>query len=196
MLAVLCNTSKHTGGGIYNLWANAQADSPTARYVFVHELGHSLAGLADEYYSAEVAYLSPEGEIPEPARPNATAVRDRDKLKWRDLVDPDTPIPTPWNQAKYDEITSARQSKVRRLESDAAKSDEIHQVYSDLKLNTKTLLTTEPYANMTGAFEGANYQAKGLFRPEVDCLMFSQNRGEFCRVCRRAIEQAIESYAK
>jgi hypothetical protein len=193
-MIVVCNTSKHAGGGIYNLWANAPADSPTAAYVFVHELGHSLAGLADEYYSAEVAYQYPDGEPVEPERPNVTAVRDRDKLKWRDLVEPDTPIPTPWDQKKYDAVSGARQTGLRKLESHQAKSEEIQRVYSDLKTNTKKLLAEEPFAGKTGAFEGAHYRAKGLFRPEVDCLMFSQNRNQFCRVCVRAIECAIDSH--
>jgi hypothetical protein len=195
-LAVITNTKKHCGGGIYNLWANAPADSVTARYVFVHELGHSLAGLEDEYYNAEVAYLKPDGPPVEPWRPNVTALHDPAKLKWRDLVDADTPIPTPWNQAEYDRLGKTHLGRVRELESRGAAAAEINELYSNLKKSAGPLLANEKYAGRSGAFEGAGYQAKGLYRSEVDCIMFSQNRPEFCRVCAGAIERVIQTYSE
>jgi hypothetical protein len=193
-LVVISNTRKHAGGGIYNLWANAPADSPTAPYVFVHELGHSLAGLDDEYYNAEVAYLLPERPSAEPWRPNVTALLDALALKWRDLVQEDTPIPTPWNQVEYDRLTTAHQGRVRDLESRGAGAAEINHQYVNVKQTAAELLARERFAGKTGAFEGAGYSAKGLYRSEVDCIMFSQNRGAFCRVCARAIEQAIRAH--
>ena len=45
-----------------------------------------------------------------------------------------------------------------------------------------------------GAFEGAAYEAKGLFRSSADCIMFTRTDAGFCPVCRRAIERAIDSY--
>ena len=59
---------------------------------------------------------------------------------------------------------------------------------SELKLFAK-----ERYAGKVGAFEGANYEAKGYFRPEVDCIMFTRSPA-FCAVCRRAIETVIGLY--
>lgn len=102
------------------------------------------------------------------------------------------PLPTPWNQAAYDQVATSHQTRVRELEGRAAGAAEIHQVYGDLRASARPLLAGEKYAGKTGAFEGASYQAKGLYRPEVDCIMFSQNRGEFCRVCTRAIQRAIQ----
>ena len=48
-------------------------------------------------------------------------------------------------------------------------------------------------AGKVGAFEGANYEAKGYYRPEVDCIMFTRY-DKFCAVCRRAIERVIGMY--
>ena len=59
MLLLLGNTSKYGGGGIFNLWSTCAADSSQAAYLFVHELGHSFAGLADEYYTSCLLYTSP-----------------------------------------------------------------------------------------------------------------------------------------
>jgi len=56
------------------------------------------------------------------------------------------------------------------------------------------MLGSEKYAGKVGAFEGANYEAKGYYRPEVDCIMFTRHRA-FCAVCRRAIERVIGMYA-
>lgn len=46
-----------------------------------------------------------------------------------------------------------------------------------------------------GAFEGAGYAAKGLYRPMIECLMFSNQQDEFCLVCQRAIERMIAFFS-
>jgi hypothetical protein len=46
-----------------------------------------------------------------------------------------------------------------------------------------------------GAFEGANYAAKGFYRPQTDCIMFTRDQVPFCRVCQSAIERVIDLYA-
>ncbi len=47
------------------------------------------------------------------------------------------------------------------------------------------LLGSGPHAGKVGAFEGANYEARGYFRPQADCIMFSRDQVPFCRVCQR-----------
>ena len=58
------------------------------------------------------------------------------------------------------------------------------------------MLAAPPYGGKVGAFEGALYEAKGYYRPQADCIMFSRNMAGFCAVCRRAIERVIGMYAK
>jgi len=58
------------------------------------------------------------------------------------------------------------------------------------------MFAAEKYAGKVGAFEGANYEAKGYYRPQVDCIMFTRDDAGFCAVCRRAIERIIELYSK
>jgi hypothetical protein len=50
------------------------------------------------------------------------------------------------------------------------------------------------HAGKIGAFEGASYEPTGLYRSEVDCIMFTRNPVGFCRVCRRAIENVIDQH--
>jgi hypothetical protein len=57
------------------------------------------------------------------------------------------------------------------------------------------MFAQEKYVGRVGAFEGANYEAKGFYRPEVDCIMFTRTN-RFCAVCRRAIERVIDQYAR
>ena len=58
----------------------------------------------------------------------------------------------------------------------------------------RTMFAREKYAGHLGAFEGAIYEAKGYYRPEVDCIMFTRTN-HFCAVCRRAIERIINLYS-
>jgi hypothetical protein len=57
------------------------------------------------------------------------------------------------------------------------------------------MLSASANAGVVGAFEGAMYEARGLYRSEVDCIMFTRNMLGFCRVCRRALERIIDLYA-
>jgi len=57
------------------------------------------------------------------------------------------------------------------------------------------MMAKEKYLGKVGAFEGAMYEARGYYRPQVDCIMFSRTN-YFCKVCRRAIENVVKLYAR
>lgn len=195
-LVMLFNDRKYGGGGIYGLWSTTAAGSAEAAYLFVHEFGHSFAGLADEYYSSQVSYEEFRAPGVEPWEPNATALLDPDDLKWKDLVEEGTPLPTPWDQAGYDEVTVAYQEQRAALRARKASEEEAEALFDDVRATTGPLLEAEEHYGQVGAFEGAMYEAKGLYRPEVDCIMFTRNPTWFCRVCRRGIERVIDLYAR
>ncbi len=50
---------------------------------------------------------------------------------------------------------------------------------------------TYTYENQIGAFEGAGYRDKGIYRPTLSCIMRDFNKLEFCPVCQYAIKQNI-----
>jgi hypothetical protein len=195
-LIVVFNDRKYGGGGIFNLWATCSSDTEPAPYVFVHEFGHSFAGLADEYYTSQVAYESFTPPGVEPWEPNVTALLDPARLKWRDLVDPSVPVPTPWSQEAYDATSLQYEEKRSRLTREKAPEDAMEELFREVKQVTDPMLRAETYAGKVGAFEGAAYEAKGLYRPEVDCIMFTRNPTAFCKVCSRAIEKVIRIYAE
>lgn len=105
MVYVLVNTNKYGGGGIYNHYNVTSSDHPLTNEVFIHELGHGLAGLADEYYTSDVAYQDFYNLSVEPWEPNITTMVNF-KAKWADMVSESTPIPTPANP-KYSNTIGA-----------------------------------------------------------------------------------------
>src|SRR5262245_189845 len=112
---ILLNGEKYGGGGIHNLYATTATGSRSSPYVFVHEFGHHFAALADEYYTSDVAYETGGAEKPEPWEPNITALHDPSKLKWKDLVEAGTPLPTPWDKDAYDKESYATQERRREI---------------------------------------------------------------------------------
>jgi hypothetical protein len=195
-MIILFNQRKYGGGGIFNLWATCTADSSVSDYVFIHEFGHSFAGLADEYYTSDVAYVDFTKPGIEPWEPNITALLDPAKLKWRSLVRESTPIPTPWEQEVYDQASYKYQEKRRELRAAGASEEELEELFAEVKDVTASILARDPLRDVVGAFEGAGYQAKGLYRPEIDCIMFSRNTNSFCQVCQRALERVIDLYTE
>lgn len=205
VICVMVNHERYGGGGIHNQFCTFTTGNQFSEYVFLHELGHAFAGLADEYYTASVAYndFYPRGI--EPVEPNITALLDPGALKWGELVTPGTPVPTPWEKAAFDEMDLAYQ-KVReelneeialhmragaRAAADSllARAEELARAHA---ARVDAYLAGSAFAGRVGAFAGAGYAAEGLYRSQLDCLMFTKGVKPFCAACRAAVERAIE----
>jgi len=93
-ILIICNSTKYGGGGIYNFYATVNSNGKYSDYVTVHELGHSIIGLGDEYFTSEVSVRDFYPEGIEPVEQNLTTLVDFDK-KWKHLISKDTPVPTP-----------------------------------------------------------------------------------------------------
>ena len=147
---ILVNTGKYGGGGIYNYYNLCSADNEYSEQVFTHEFGHAFAALADEYeYGYESAEQLYDMSV-EPWQVNITNLVDFES-KWKDMVDENTPIPTP---------------------------------------------ATKENRNKVGAFEGAGYVKKKIYRPVYDCKMRSNRNNKFCPVCLKTLSEMLEFYTK
>lgn len=104
-LIVLVNSARYGGGGFYNSINVCTADHKLSSNVFVHEFGHGFGGLADEYYTSEVAFDDYYSLKVEPWEPNLTTMVNFD-LKWKNMVETTTPIPTP-RAGKYGTVVGA-----------------------------------------------------------------------------------------
>jgi hypothetical protein len=148
-IMILVNTEKYGGGAIYNYYSMTCANNSATPKVFIHEFGHGFAGLADEYGN-DPTYIDYYSSEYEPWEPNITTLADF-KSKWKDDVDADTPIPTPFDKE---------------------------------------------YRNKLGAFEGAGYADKGVYRPTYNSLMRTLGSNEFNKPSRDAIEILLKMYTK
>jgi hypothetical protein len=193
-IEVIVNGRTYGGGGIFNLYSTVAADNAFANYVFVHEFGHHFAGLADEYYTSPVEYTTPVNRV-EPWEPNVTALFDASTLKWRQLVSAnDTPIPTPWNKEAFETYSREIQQRRAQLRKDKRPEEEMEALFREELEHEQKMFKSEKHYGQVGAFEGAMYEARGYYRPEIDCIMFSRS-DKFCKVCREAIERVIKMYS-
>jgi hypothetical protein len=209
-ILVMVNSPRYGGGGIYNLYSTFTTDNYWSTYVFLHEFGHTFAGLADEYYTSSVAYTEffPKGVEPSP--PNVTALLDPAKLKWKALLTPGVAIPTPWEKADFDamdiayqkvrEELNARIAAAKRAGSPRADVEKLEEESDRLSRehasNVDAYLARSAFVGQVGAFEGASYVSQGLYRPMVDCLMFTKGLKPFCNVCQQAVVRVIEYYGE
>ncbi len=192
---IITNTKRYGGGGIFQLYATCYTigESPEtawqADYVFVHEFGHSFAGLGDEYYSSSVAYTDFYPKGIEPWEPNVAANISQENLKWKSFVSSTTSLPTEWNKRVYDSL-STEKGKLNPNDKDYAKKR------TEILDAQNLFLSQHPQKNIVGAFEGAGYSSTGLYRPSVDCRMFSLSLVNFDPVCTKAIHRMIDFYTK
>jgi hypothetical protein len=193
---ILINDKYYGGGGIFNSHATAAVDTAFADYIFVHEFGHHFAGLGDEYYTSDVSYETGRTEIPEPWESNITALHDPARLKWQDLLERSTPIPTPWEKARFEAQSREFQARRRELRAKNAPESDMNALFAEEQRAETALLSSMTYSGKVGAFEGASYEATGLYRPEADCIMFTRDKVGFCRVCRQAISRIIDMYSR
>lgn len=170
-IIVLVNTNEYGGGGILNSYNLSMTHHPHYRQVVVHEFGHSFAGLADEYaYEQEQIPMYPHDV--EPWEKNITTLVDFHD-KWEGLIAPGTKIPTPMPASEKNRTG---------------------------KKNNKKYSKRQPAETFTdgpiGAYEGAGYSLKGVYRPCPDCRMRSNQHKEFCPACQKALRDLIDFYTK
>ena len=174
-IIVLVNTSEYGGGGILNSYNLSMTHHPQYRQVVVHEFGHSFAGLADEYaYEAEQIPMYPHDV--EPWEKNITTLVDFHN-KWENLIEPGTQVPTPMPEDK---------SEKRKVKSEKSKANGKRE-----KRKGKS-----KKSEVVGAYEGAGYSLKGVYRPYPDCRMRSNQHKDFCPACQKALRDLINFYTE
>lgn len=99
---ILVNSTKYGGGGIFNWYCTGVNSNKMAGKIIVHEFGHGFAGLGDEYVGGS-EYNDFYNKNLEPADPNVTTLVNFD-VKWKDMIEPGTPIPTPATAEYKDKV--------------------------------------------------------------------------------------------
>ncbi len=208
-LYIMVNHSRYGGGGIYNFYCVYTSDNIDSDYLMVHEFGHSFFGLADEYYTSSTAYSDFYPTDYEPNEPNITAMKDTGNIKWKHLISSGIEIPTPWRKTEFDSIDIEWQKRraelnanIALLQKNGAGKDEIAMAKADYDAKStqrnkevQEYLENSKFAGKVGAFEGAGYASTGLYRPSINCIMFSRT-DYFCPVCQEAMLKVINTYSE
>lgn len=208
-LIIMVNHDRYGGGGIYNFYCTLTVDNQWHSYLLLHEFGHSFSGLADEYYTSSTAYneFYPKGV--EPLEPNITALLNPENLKWGALITRGIEIPTPWEKEEFDQMATEYQNtrekinrRIARMSVRGASKNKLEILKKEAEMlskenaqKTDSFLEKSKYRGKVGAFMGAGYSSQGLFRPMVDCIMFTIGQKPYCRVCEAAIIKIIDRYS-
>ncbi|UCE25416.1 MAG: hypothetical protein JSU74_05050, partial [Candidatus Zixiibacteriota bacterium] len=86
-VVVLVNDTEYGGCAGSSLTFNSTGSG--FENIVMHELGHALGGLGDEYEEFSNTYT-----LPTHSSPNLTAATNRADVEWFDLILPTTPVPT------------------------------------------------------------------------------------------------------
>jgi hypothetical protein len=208
-LYIMVNHSRYGGGGIYNFYCVYTSDNINSDYLMVHEFGHSFFGLADEYYTSSTAYNDFYSSDYEPTEANITALQDPENIKWKHLLTPGIELPTPWGKTLYDSLDLIWQAEradmndaIAELQKEGAPDEEVILAKAEYDkrsierdIEVQAYLAKEEHAHEVGAFEGAGYMSTGLYRPSVNCIMFTRTE-YFCPVCQNAMIGIIETYSE
>jgi hypothetical protein len=185
---VLANSRRYGGSAYFRGPAVVAIDSVFARYLVVHELGHSIAGLVEEYYIAAPRGAKYSGNI-EPWYPNVTT--SSEFPKWQYLLSEPTTVPVRWNKSEYDAYFADYVRRYEKLRAAGASEDTVEKLMREAAARQASLLARNRPLRRVATFEGANGYAEGLYRAEVDCIMFSLQSDYFCAACSAAIDRMI-----
>lgn len=109
----------------------------------------------------------------EPWEKNITTLVDFHN-KWENLIEPGTPVPTP---------DGGREK--RKVKSEKSKANGKGGKRKEKSEKSKV-----------GAYEGAGYSLKGVYRPYPDCRMRSNQHKDFCPACQKALRDLINFYTE
>ena len=207
---IMCNSPRYGGGGIYNFYCTFVSDNQFSPYIFLHEFGHSFGGLADEYYTSDVAYNEFYTVGLEPVEPNITRALDPKNIKWKESLSEGITVPTLWEKENYDKMDLAWQKERRELNKKIAElkrnrvaQKEVDAVQNEYNIKDKLhsdevdqYLLKSKFWNKVGVFEGAGYSSKGMYRSMLDCLMFSKGTKPFCKVCEEHVAKVINHFSE
>ena len=84
IVVLIVNDTEYGGAGGQSMTVSKHASAPE---IARHELGHSFAGLGDEYSTPYPGYPATE-------EPNTTRETNRNAVKWKAWINPETPVPT------------------------------------------------------------------------------------------------------
>jgi hypothetical protein len=183
-LLVIANSRRYGGSAYFGGPAVVAIDSAAARYLVLHELAHAIGGLAEEYYTPTSDGPVYRGNV-EPWHPNVTT--SLQTAKWKVPHD----APTRWNKKEYERWFSMYVKRYEALRAGGASEGAVEKLMRDAAGRQAVLLGR---ARTVGLYEGADGYARGVYRAEPDCIMFSLQTAYYCTACTAALTLALDAH--
>ena len=92
-------------------------------------------------------------------------------------------------------MLSLKRNKADKTQIESAENEYATKDLKHSNLVDDYLKKNKNYGKV-GAFEGAGYVANGMYRPMLDCIMFSKGSKPFCTICNAHIIEIIEQYTE
>ena len=121
-------------------------------------------------------------------------------------------MPNLWEKEEFDQSYISerllkkefedKQAEMEKLNAPDEEKTRVRERYlgrlNELKNKMENILLTSPYRGKVGAFEGAGFSAKGLYRPMLNCVMlkYMNEYKNFCKVCEHSIVRIINYYCQ
>src|SRR6267378_3631814 len=96
----------------------------------------------------------------------------------------------------WEKESRAIQEQRRKLRASGAPEEQIEKLFREQQASETKLLASMKYAGRVGAFEGAGYEAKGLYRPRIDSIRFCRNKVGYGPRCQGRLERGIDQYSR
>jgi hypothetical protein len=104
---------------------------------------------------------------------------------------------------EYQKTREKINKKIARMSMHGASKTKLENLKSESeKLSRENaqkideFLEKSKHKGMVGAFLGAGYSSQGLFRPMLDCIMFTKGKKPYCKVCEAAVKKMIDRYSE
>jgi hypothetical protein len=159
-IEILVNDRTTAAAAIFNDHATASVDSAFSEYVFVHEFAHHFAALADEYYTSDVAYET-GATTGRAVGAEHHGAADPATLKWRDLVTPGTPLPTPWEKAAFEAHSASIQAPAPEIRTRNAPEDEMDALFREQQAFEEKFLAAMKHAPSRRRVRGSRLRGEG-----------------------------------
>ena len=89
--------------------------------------------------------------------------------------------PLSLSSSEFEAYEHEIQAQRRKIRAQNRPESEMDALFDKEKKHEDELLGTDQYSDRIGAFEGANYEARGYYRPQENCIMFIRYE-RFCAV--------------
>jgi hypothetical protein len=149
----------------------------------LHELAHAIAGLAEEYYIPADDGPVYRGNV-EPWQPNVTTSLETKKWAVSERA------ASAWNKKEYERYFANYVRRYSALRAGGANEASVEKLMREAPGRQAVLLGRE---RRVGLFEGAGGYARGVYRSEPDCIMFSLQTDYYCAACTSALTRAIDA---